>query len=199
MAEALFREPMAAHVLLAAEGRQLAGMATYSFLWPAAGVTRSLYLKEIYVAEAFRGKGIGTSLMRRLCQIAIEHACSRVEWTTDKGNVLGEEFFKQLGVSKNQEKVVAGLEVRACIGWAATRSYDHLLLPCLGSCNWPARVRTEQPDVTALIPAPAAVTRPPSRNRRNWPARGPTTTRPAASPGHLAVPPRWACPSSGRH
>ena len=109
IAEALFREPMAAHVLLAAEGRQLAGMATYSFLWPAAGVTRSLFLKEIYVAETFRGKGIGTSLMRRLCQIAIEHACSQVEWTTDKGNVLGEEFYKQLrGCQRMRRRLSTG-------------------------------------------------------------------------------------------
>lgn len=102
---ALFQEPRAAYVLLATDGEQLAGIAAYSFLWPAAGVTRSLYLKEIYVAEAFRGKGIGTSLMQRLCRIAIEHACSRVEWTTDKGNTLGEEFYERLGIPQNQEKI----------------------------------------------------------------------------------------------
>ncbi len=110
IAAALFQEPRAAYVLLALDGGQLAGMAAYSFLWPAAGVTRSLYLKEIYVARAFRGKGIGTSLMQRLCQIAIERACSRLEWTTDKGNALGEEFYERLGVPKNQEKIFYRLE-----------------------------------------------------------------------------------------
>jgi GNAT superfamily N-acetyltransferase len=110
IAAALFAEPKAAYVLLAWEGEQLVGMAAYSFLWPAAGVTRSLYLKEIYVIEAFRHKGVGRLLMQRLCQAAAEHECSRVEWTTDKGNSLGEDFYEQLGVPENQEKIFYRLE-----------------------------------------------------------------------------------------
>jgi GNAT superfamily N-acetyltransferase len=107
---ALFQEPRAAYVLLAWEDEQLVGMAAYSFLWPAAGVTRSLYLKEIYIAEAFRRKGVGASLMQQLCQVAVERECSRVEWTTDKGNVLGEDFYEKLGIPKNQEKIFYRLE-----------------------------------------------------------------------------------------
>jgi GNAT superfamily N-acetyltransferase len=107
---ALFEEPKAAYALLAWDGERLVGMAAYSFLWPAAGVTRSLYLKELYVTEAARGKGIGTLLMQRLCQVAVEHECSRVEWTTDKGNVLGEDFYEKLGIPQNQEKIFYRLE-----------------------------------------------------------------------------------------
>lgn len=107
---ALFQEPRAAYALLAWENERVVGMATYSFLWPAAGVTRSLYLKEIYIAEAFRGKGIGVLLMKRLCRVAVERECSRVEWTTDKNNVLGEEFYERLGIPQNQEKIFYRLE-----------------------------------------------------------------------------------------
>jgi GNAT superfamily N-acetyltransferase len=107
---ALFQEPRAAYVLLAWEDEQLVGMAAYSFLWPAAGVTRSLYLKEIYIAEAFRRKGVGALLMQQLCQVAVERECSRVGWTTDKGNVLGEDFYEKLGIPKNQEKIFYRLE-----------------------------------------------------------------------------------------
>jgi RimJ/RimL family protein N-acetyltransferase len=110
IAAVLFQEPKAAYALLAWENDNLVGMAAYSFLWPAAGVTRSLYLKEIYVAEAVRGKGIGTLLIQRLCQIAVEHACSRVEWTTDEANVLSKGFYERLGVSKNQDKAFYRLE-----------------------------------------------------------------------------------------
>lgn len=107
---ALFWEPRSAHVLLAHENEQLVGMAAYSFLWPAAGVTRSLYLKEIYVTEAVRGKGIGTSLMQRLCQVAVEHTCSRIEWTTDTGNTLAERFYERFGAPKNQGKTFYRIE-----------------------------------------------------------------------------------------
>lgn len=108
--ESLFGEPTAAYVLLAWEDEQLVGMAAYSFLWPAAGVTRSLYLKELYVTRAFRSKGIGALLMRRLCQVAVEHGCSRVEWTADQGNAFAEAFYEQLKVPKNQEKIFYRLE-----------------------------------------------------------------------------------------
>ncbi len=115
IASCLFQEPRAAYVLLAWEGQQLIGMAAYSFLWPAVGVTRSLYLKELYVTEAFRCQGIGTLLMQELYRIAAEHTCSRVEWTADAGNVLAEAFYARLGVPVNQGKVfyrVEGDEVR---------------------------------------------------------------------------------------
>lgn len=110
IAASLFQEPRAAYVLLAWEGEQLVGMAAYSFLWPAAGVTRSLYLKELYVITSFRRKGVGTLLMQALCRIAVEHECSRIEWTADTGNVLAEAFYEQLGVPKNREKTFYRLE-----------------------------------------------------------------------------------------
>jgi GNAT superfamily N-acetyltransferase len=100
----LFAKPVAAYVLIAWENKRPVGMAAYSFLWPAVGVTRSLYLKELYVIGEFRRCGIGALLMQRLCQLAVEHGCSRVEWTADKGNVIAEVFYEQLGIPRNQEK-----------------------------------------------------------------------------------------------
>lgn len=85
-------------------------MATYSFLWPAAGVTRSLYLKELYVTEAFRRKDIGMLLMREVCRVAVTHACSRIEWTADVGNGLAEAFYERLSMPKNQGKILYRLE-----------------------------------------------------------------------------------------
>lgn len=49
--EALFGNPPLAYAQLAWDAGVLVGLATYSFLWPAVGLTRSLYLKELYVAE----------------------------------------------------------------------------------------------------------------------------------------------------
>jgi GNAT superfamily N-acetyltransferase len=106
----LFEEPKAGYVLLAWDGEQLVGMAAYSFLWPAAGVTRSLYLKELYVMKEHRRKGIGALLMQRLCQVAAEFECNRVEWTADADNTLAEGFYEQLGVPKNRDKELYRLE-----------------------------------------------------------------------------------------
>lgn len=118
IAAALFVEPKAGYVLLARENEQLVGVAAYSFLWPAAGVTRSLYLKELYVTETFRRRGVGRALIQALCQVAIEHECSRVEWTADEGNGLAEAFYERLGVPKNRDKVLYRLEGEEVRGMA---------------------------------------------------------------------------------
>lgn len=102
---ALFAEPPLAYALLAWEGQQLVGMAAYAFLWPAAGFTTSLYLKELYVAEAHRRSGVGRLMMDRLHAIALERGCSRVEWTTDADNVAAQRFYEQLGTPRNASKL----------------------------------------------------------------------------------------------
>lgn len=102
--EALFNDPPSAYALLAWHDGKLAGFASYSFLWPAVGLTRSLYLKELYIIEAERGHGTGKLLMRHLCKIAAEHRCSRVEWTTDQDNRDAQQFYANLGVPINASK-----------------------------------------------------------------------------------------------
>ncbi|WP_207400760.1 GNAT family N-acetyltransferase [Actinomadura roseirufa] len=99
--QALFSDPPAAYALLAWDAGQLVGIASYSFLWPAVGLTRSLYLKELYVAESRWRSGIGTELMRALLDVATEHECSRVEWTTDRENDSAQQFYRDLGLAQH--------------------------------------------------------------------------------------------------
>lgn len=95
--EALFGDPRAAYALLAWDGERPVGFAAYSFLWPAVGMTRSLYLKELYVAGDCQRQGIGRQLMQALFDVAGKHGCSRVEWTTDQDNRDAQEFYAALG------------------------------------------------------------------------------------------------------
>jgi GNAT superfamily N-acetyltransferase len=101
----LFAEPPAARALLAWDGPALAGLASYSFLWPAAGLSASLYLKELYVAAARRRAGVGTLLMNRLFAVAAEKGCCRVEWTTDAGNTSARAFYEALGATPLPAKI----------------------------------------------------------------------------------------------
>lgn len=105
IAEALFGEPPYAYALLAWNADQLVGLAAYSFLWPAVGATRSLYLKELYVAEAHRKTGVGKLLMARIFAIAAEHECSRIEWATDESNENAKRFYAELGYEPHPGKV----------------------------------------------------------------------------------------------
>lgn len=102
---ALFGPLPAARVLLAVDADEPLGFASYNFLWPAAGVTRSLFLKELYVREPHRRRGIGVDLMLRLHAIANEFGCSRVEWQTDAGNDDAQIFYKKLGANPMAGKI----------------------------------------------------------------------------------------------
>lgn len=102
---ALFSPSPAAYAVLAWEGSAITGFASYSFLWPAAGVSRSIFLKELYVADAFRRKGVGRLLMQELFRVSRSNKCSRVEWGTEVDNMVARRFYESLGVSRVENKV----------------------------------------------------------------------------------------------
>ena len=108
--ESLFADPPSAYSLLAWDEGRLVGFAAYSFLWPAVGLTRSLYLKELYVAETARRKGVGRLLIQRLYDIAVKNECSRVEWTTDQGNRDAQRFYARLGIPVRESKLFYRIE-----------------------------------------------------------------------------------------
>ncbi|RBQ16956.1 GNAT family N-acetyltransferase [Spongiactinospora rosea] len=111
--QALFADPPAAYALLAWVNDRLAGIASYSFLWPAVGLTRSLYLKELYVAKSAQRQGAGTALMRALAKVATAHKCSRVEWTADADNDGARRFYERLGQEGLATKVFYRADIDA--------------------------------------------------------------------------------------
>jgi GNAT superfamily N-acetyltransferase len=113
--EAIFTDPPWAYVLLAwTDDGHLVGFASYSYLWPAVGLTRSLFLKELYVSESVRRQGIGKQLMHALYEVAAKNECSRVEWMTDKFNADAQRFYEDLlGVPPDASKVFYRLEGRS--------------------------------------------------------------------------------------
>ncbi|MFY1633969.1 GNAT family N-acetyltransferase [Solwaraspora sp. WMMB335] len=106
--EALFGVPPIASVLIAEDDRgQHLGLAAYSYLWPAAGSTHSLFLKELFVREPGRRRGIGSQLVSRLRQIAAERpGCTRMEWNTDRDNPAARSFYQSLGFPEHNGKIV---------------------------------------------------------------------------------------------
>ncbi|GAA2471557.1 GNAT family N-acetyltransferase [Winogradskya humida] len=104
--EALFSEDYFAHMLLAWDGDNLVGFATYSFLWPAAGLTRSLFLKELFVSASARRRRVGTLLMQTVFEVAKRSKCSRVEWQTEADNGIARSFYARFGGGELNGKVL---------------------------------------------------------------------------------------------
>ncbi|MEU8522874.1 cyclophane-containing RiPP N-acetyltransferase HaaN [Streptomyces sp. NPDC048577] len=106
--EALFGSPpLASALLVEDEAGDIVGLAAYSFLWPAAGSSHSLFLKELYVRDALRRQGVGARLMEELRSLATARpGCSRLEWMTERDNPGARAFYKALGFAEFNGKVV---------------------------------------------------------------------------------------------
>lgn len=101
---ALFSAQPAATVLLARDGDQVLGLASYSRLWPAAGADTSLFLKELYVRTPARRRGVARALMSALQDEAAALGCSRIEWTADTDNPPALALYEALGFEQDQGK-----------------------------------------------------------------------------------------------
>ncbi|WP_406437651.1 GNAT family N-acetyltransferase [Streptomyces sp. NBC_00631] len=106
--EALFgAPPLASALLVEDEAGDIVGLAAYSYLWPAAGSSHSLFLKELYVRGTLRRQGIGARLMGELRALAAARpGCSRVEWMADRDNPGAPAFYEALGFSESEGKIV---------------------------------------------------------------------------------------------
>jgi GNAT superfamily N-acetyltransferase len=88
------REPMV--LLLAREGKEVLGFVTLVMHRSTWARTFYVYLEDLFVAEAARGKGVG----RRLIEAVIEHArgrdCERVYWVTHAHNETARKLYDKL-------------------------------------------------------------------------------------------------------
>jgi GNAT superfamily N-acetyltransferase len=62
-----------------------------------------IYLEDLFVDPAFRGKGLGKALLERLAQIAVEQGCTRMKWEVLDWNEPAIEFYRSLGAEFQDE------------------------------------------------------------------------------------------------
>lgn len=56
-----------------------------------------LYLEDIFIRPAFRGRGYGKAFFRRLAAIAVERGCGRMEWVCLDWNKPSIDFYRSMG------------------------------------------------------------------------------------------------------
>ena len=56
-----------------------------------------IWLEDLYVEPAYRGRGIGKQLLARLAAYAVEHGCGRLEWCCLDWNEPSIHFYRSLG------------------------------------------------------------------------------------------------------
>lgn len=58
---------------------------------------KGLYLEDLYVRQAHRGRGYGSRMLKHLARIAVERHCGRFEWSVLDWNTPAIEFYKSMG------------------------------------------------------------------------------------------------------
>jgi GNAT superfamily N-acetyltransferase len=107
---ALFGETPAARVLLAFRGAEPVAYITYFFTFATMVGRRGLWLDDVFVAPAFRGKGLGRALMAYLAQVAVENQCARFEWMVLNWNAVALKFYRNLGAAVLDEWRICRME-----------------------------------------------------------------------------------------
>jgi GNAT superfamily N-acetyltransferase len=65
-----------------------------------------IYLEDLYIDPAYRGKGFGLALLKELAKICIERNYERLQWWVLDWNEPSIEFYKSLGAEAMDEWTV---------------------------------------------------------------------------------------------
>ncbi len=97
LSDALFGPRPAAEAVVAEHGGQPAGFALWFHNFSTWTGRRGLYLEDLYVRPAFRGRGVGRALLAHLAGVAVARGCARFEWSVLDWNAPAVGFYRALG------------------------------------------------------------------------------------------------------
>lgn len=98
---ALFGPRPAAEALIARVDGQAAAFALFFFNFSTFLGKHGLYLEDLFVRPAFRGLGVGRSVLKYLARLALERDCGRFEWSVLDWNRPARDFYEALGAEAN--------------------------------------------------------------------------------------------------
>lgn len=93
----LFGEIVFAEVILADYQNQSVGFALFFPNYSTFLGKPGIYLEDLFVVPAMRGKGIGRELLKYIARLTKERDCGRLEWSVLDWNNPAIEFYQTLG------------------------------------------------------------------------------------------------------
>lgn len=95
--ETLFGEAPAARVVIAEVGEAAVGFALFHAMYSTFVGRPGMYLEDLYVQPAQRGRGIGKALLRHLARLAVDEGCCRLDWSVLDWNTPAIAFYEGIG------------------------------------------------------------------------------------------------------
>lgn len=104
--ETLFGARPQAEVIIALADGTPAGFALFFPNYSTFLAKQGLYLEDLFVKPAFRGRGIGKALLVHLAQLAVSRRCGRLEWSVLDWNEDAIRFYESLRAKAMDEWTV---------------------------------------------------------------------------------------------
>jgi GNAT superfamily N-acetyltransferase len=93
----LFGPRRYAETLIARYDGEVAGQAIFFHTYSTFMAKPGIYIEDIYVRVALRGKGIGKALLSAVAKIAHQRGCGRIEWSVLDWNQPAIDFYRSIG------------------------------------------------------------------------------------------------------
>jgi GNAT superfamily N-acetyltransferase len=106
IAAALFGEKPRLFCEIAEWNGEGVGFAVWFYNFSTFSGRPGIYLEDLFVRPAFRGKGIGKALLSHLASLGVEQGCSRLQWSVLDWNTPSIDFYKSLGAVMMDEWTV---------------------------------------------------------------------------------------------
>jgi GNAT superfamily N-acetyltransferase len=94
-----FGETPAVHCTVAVEDGAVVGAAVWYVSYSTWTGTHGVYLEDLVVTSAARGRGHGRDLVRHLAGICVERGYARLEWSVLDWNDSAAGFYRSLGAA----------------------------------------------------------------------------------------------------
>ena len=106
IADALFGASPLVYCDIAEWSGELAGFQVWFVNFSTFSGRYGIYLEDLFVRPALRGKGIGNALLAHLAKHCVENGWSRLQWSVLDWNTPSIEFYKSLGAEMMDEWTV---------------------------------------------------------------------------------------------
>ena len=95
--DTLFGPRPYADVLIGRLDGSAVGYALFFYSYSTFLARPGIYLEDVYVQPAARGRGVGKALLREVARVARDRDCGRIEWSVLNWNKPSIDFYVSLG------------------------------------------------------------------------------------------------------